>query len=61
MYGKIKEQILTVRESGRTNMFDLTMVQRIAFEDNFHELVIFIEDHPKEYTNFILTGKFEGE
>lgn len=61
MYRKIKEQILAVRDSGRTNMFDTSMVQQIAFENDFHELVIFIEDHKKEYTHFILTGKFEGE
>ena len=29
---KIKEQILTVRDTGRTNMFDVNAVQRLAFE-----------------------------
>ena len=29
---KIKEQILYIRDSGLTNMFDVTMVQRLANE-----------------------------
>jgi hypothetical protein len=59
MYGKIKEQILAIRDTGRTNMLDVQNVQFIANEMNFFELVIFIEDHKSQYTNFIFTGKFE--
>ncbi|MDR0298781.1 MAG: DUF5049 domain-containing protein [Streptococcaceae bacterium] len=61
MYGKIKEQILAVRDTGRTNMFDTATVQQIASAMAFHELVIFIEDNKKEYADFIMTGKFEGD
>lgn len=57
MTEKIKEQILAVRETARTNMFDADMVQVIANEMKFYELVVFIEEHRKEYADFILTGK----
>lgn len=60
MTEKIKEQILTIRDTGLTNMFDANMVQRLAFEQDFHELVMYIEDHTKEYIRFIMYGK-EGE
>jgi hypothetical protein len=53
---KIKEQILAIRESGKTNMFDTNMVQILANADGYYELVIFIEEHKKEYVQFILTG-----
>lgn len=52
-----KRAILTVRDTGLTNMFDLNMVQRIADEMRFFELLVFIEEHRKEYTHFILTGE----
>jgi hypothetical protein len=52
----IKEQILTVRDTGLTNMFDVNAVQRIAYEMDFYELVTWLEDHRKEYLRFILTG-----
>ena len=57
MSERVKEQILIIRETGITNMFDLPVVQRLAYERDFFELVIFLEEHPKEYVHFILTGK----
>ena len=59
MTEKIKEQILAIRATALTNMFDTIMVQRLANDMNFYELVIFIEEHRKEYVNFILMGKTE--
>ena len=53
---KVREQILAIRDTGLTNMFDGTMVQRLAYERDFYELVLFLEDHRKEYVNFILHG-----
>jgi hypothetical protein len=53
----IKEQILAIRSTGLANMFDITAVQRLAFERDFYELVVFIEEHRKEYVRFILTGE----
>ena len=41
----IREQILAIRKSGFTNMFDVPMVQYIANEMRFYELVIFLEEH----------------
>ena len=53
----IKEQILAIRDAGRTNMFDVNMVQRLAFERDFCELVYWLEDHKKEYVRFIMYGE----
>ena len=55
---KIKEQIIAVRDTGRTNMFNVNAVQVIANEMQFYELVCFIEDNRKSYVNFIMTGEF---
>lgn len=57
MTEKIKEQIFAIRETGLANMFDMTAVQRLAFDREFYELVLFIEEHREEYADFILTGK----
>ena len=56
MTEKIKDQILKIRDTGLTNMFDTTAVQRLAFEREFYELVMFIEEHKKEYVQFIIYG-----
>lgn len=56
MNDKIKEQILAIRDTGITNMFDTNTVQRLAYDRDYYELVVFIEEHPKEYISFILTG-----
>lgn len=53
----IKKQILSIRDSGRTNIFDTNMVQYLANEHGYYELVIFLEEHSKEYIRFILTGE----
>ena len=53
----VKEQILAIRDTGLTNMFDLPVVQRLAYERDFLDLVVYIEEHPKEYAHFILTGE----
>ena len=57
MTEKIKEQILAIRESGETNMFDTRAVQYIANREGYYELVIYLEEHPKEYWHFIMTGE----
>lgn len=54
---KVKEQILAIRDTGLTNMFDLPVVQRLAYERDFYDLVCWLEDHKKEYVRFILTGE----
>lgn len=57
MTGTIKEQILAIRDSGLTNMFDIPMVQRLAYEQDFYDLVLWLEDHKKEYVRFIMYGE----
>ena len=57
MDGKVKEQILKIRDNGLTNMFDLPRVQRLAFDRGYYELVLFIEEHGGEYVRFIMTGE----
>lgn len=57
MTEKIKEQILKIRDTGLTNMFDLRAVQQIAFDMDYFELVVFIDEHRKEYVHFIMTGE----
>ena len=54
---KVKDQILAIRDTGLTNMVDLPVVQRLAYERDFYELVCWLEDHKKEYVRFILTGE----
>lgn len=53
----IKSQIMAIRGTGETNMLDTRMVQYIANREGYYELVIYLEDHPKEYVHFIFTGK----
>ncbi len=57
MNDKIIEQILTIRDSGVTNMFDVKHVQREAYRKGYYELAVFLEEHRKEYAKFILTGE----
>ena len=53
----VKKQILAIRDTGLTNMFDVRTVQRIANERSFYELVVYLEEHRREYAHFILTGE----
>lgn len=57
MADKVKEQILAIRDTGETNMFDTARVQRMAYDRGFYELVLFLEEHKKEYAHFILAGE----
>lgn len=53
----IREQILAIRDTGLTNMFDVPMVQRLAYDRGYYELVCYLEENLSEYAHFILTGK----
>ena len=55
----VRDQILSVRDTGETNMFDIPAVQRIADRLGYYELVLFLIDHKKEYAHFIMTGEME--
>ena len=53
----VREEIEVIRSSGLTNMFDLPMIQRLAFDRNYYDLVLFIEEHRDEYVRFMLHGE----
>lgn len=61
MTQKIRDQILAVRDDGGSNMFDVNGVQRIAYNLNLFDLVLWLEDkaNHKEYVRFIMTGEAE--
>ena len=56
MTEEIREQILSIRDTGLSNMFDKDAVQKLAFDREMFDLVVFIEEHPREYVEFILYG-----
>ena len=56
MTEQIREQILSIRDTGLSNMFDKGAVQKLAFDREMFDLVVFIEEHPREYVEFILYG-----
>ncbi len=59
----VKEQMLKVRDTRETNMFDRNLVMQIANRERWFELVVYLADsnNHKEYTHFILTGEAEME
>ncbi len=50
------EQLLEIRDSGATNMFDFNTVQRLAYDQDFYELVNWMEEHKNEYGRLIMYG-----
>lgn len=57
MTDKVFQQIMDIRSGGKSNMLDLKTVQRLAYDEDYYELVVYIEEHPKEYFHFIMTGR----
>ena len=57
MTDEIKNQILAIRQTGVTNMFDIVRVKELAEIMGFTELAEFLPENKAEYVNFILTGK----
>jgi len=53
----VREQILAVRATGKTNMFDVKAVFELAMQMGFHELADFIFIDTRAYSHFILTGE----
>ena len=56
MSDTLVEQILVIRDSGKYNMFDIRGVQVEANALGYYELVVFLEEHPDQYSRFILSG-----
>jgi len=59
MTDKVFRAILAIRASGKTNMFDIPTVQRLAYDEGFYELVTYLEEHRDKYVHFILRGREE--
>ena len=56
MTDKVFRDLMKIRASGATNMFDTNMVQRLAYDQGMYELVMYVEEHKKEYVHFIAYG-----
>lgn len=54
---KLKEQILSVRASGLTNMFDTAGVKSIARKLGYTELVTYLNQENNNYFAFIMCGE----
>lgn len=52
-----REQILAILGTVLTNMFAIQMVQRLAFDRDFYKLVCYLEEHRKEYIDFIMSDE----
>ena len=57
MTDKVFDQIMEIRKSGICNLFDIIAIQNEAYKKGFFELVVYLEEHKKEYVQFILYGK----
>ena len=59
MTDRVFRELMEIRDEGKSNMLDVNTVQRLAYERDFYELVIYIEEHKKEYVHFIMYGTEE--
>ncbi|QHQ63448.1 DUF5049 domain-containing protein [Anaerocolumna sedimenticola] len=57
MTEEIRDQILAIRDTGETNMFNIPVVIDIAERDGYYELIDYLSDHRDDYVRFILTGE----
>jgi len=57
MTEEIRDQILAIRDTGETNMFDIPVVIDIAKRDGYYELIDYLSEHRDDYVRFILTGE----
>ena len=57
MTDKVFQQIMEIRSGGKSNMLDVNMVQRLAYDAGYYELVMYIEEHKSLYVHFIMTGR----
>lgn len=54
---KLKEQILSIRDIGLTNMFDTAGVKSIARKLGYTELVTYLNQENNNYFAFIMCGE----
>ena len=57
MSDTVFDQILAIRETGETNMFDVPRVREIAAREGYFELLDYLEENTAGYSRFILTGE----
>ena len=57
MTDKVFDQIMEIRSTAECNMLNTIAVQSCAYKKEFFELVVYLEEHKKEYVEFILYGK----
>lgn len=53
MTEKMKERVLVIQDTELTNMFDVNTVQRLAYEREIFDLVIWLENQRREYDRFL--------
>ena len=54
----VREEILALRKLPNCpNMFSINEVMRLAFDNDLYYAVDWINENPKAYANFILTGE----
>jgi len=53
---RVMDGLKAVRLSGKTNMLDAPMVQRLAYEMDYFETVLWMDDHPDLYKIGIFAG-----
>ena len=56
MTEKVRDQLLIIRDSGFTNMFDIPRVRQIALDFGFNDLVEYLDQNRKAYSRFIMYG-----
>lgn len=56
MSDKLKNQILSIRDSGNVNMFDISAVKQEAQDKKYTLLTIFLETNKGDYLRFIQSG-----
>ena len=54
---EVIRQILTIRGTGKANMFDVAKVDKLASRRGFEELRSVLRNNKDEYAEFILFGK----
>ena len=57
MNEEVRKQILAIRKTGITNMFDIPKVTELADDFGFDELISFLKNDRRQYVQFILSGR----
>ena len=57
----LADEIRSVRDNGRTDMYDISAVMRSADELELYHLVVWLDDkeNHKAYMNFMITGRWD--